>query len=102
MDVPAQTDVVENGHPFEKLDLLKGTGDAQLRALVRSKAGNFFSFEKNFPLLGLIKTIDTIQANRLAGPVWTDEGKDLPLLHFQADSPEGLHAAEGNINVLDL
>ena len=64
--------------------------------------GDFFSFEIHFALLGMVKTIDAIQENCFASPVGTDDGKDLPLLHFQADSPEGLHAAEGNINVPHL
>jgi hypothetical protein len=64
--------------------------------------GNLFALEKNLPLLGLIQAVDTIQTYGLAGPVGSDQGKDLPFLDLQANSPEGFHAAERNINVLEL
>jgi len=102
VDMPPQTDVVQDAHAFEKLDLLERPGDSQLGPLIRLQAGNFLPIEDDLSLLGMIKAINTIQADGLPRPVGPDERKDLARSDLQAHPPKGFHSAEGDVNVLDL
>jgi hypothetical protein len=100
VNMPSQADVVQNGHPFEKLNFLERTGDPQLRALVWLQESDLPAFEEDLPLLGMVEPVEAVQANGLSRAVGAYERKNLPFADFQADSPQGLHAAEGNVNIL--
>src|SRR4030042_981159 len=76
VNMPAQTDVIQDSHSFEEFDLLEGTGDSQLGPLIRFQAGDLLPLEENLPLRGAGEAVDAVQADRLARPVGPDQGKD--------------------------
>ena len=102
VDVPAQADVVQDGHALEEFDLLEGAGDSQLGPLVGFQGGNIFSFERDLSILGMIEAVDAVQADGLPRPVGADEGEDLSFPHLEAHFPEGLDSAERDMDVLHL
>jgi hypothetical protein len=72
-----QLDIVQNRHPFEKLDILKGARDAQFGDMMRGNTCDVFAFEAYFAFLGRVKSADTVQQTGFAGPVGSDDGKYL-------------------------
>ena len=56
----AQLDIVQNRHPFEKLDILKGACNAQLRDIVRRDTGDVLALEAYLAFLGSVKSADTV------------------------------------------
>ena len=102
MDVSAQPDVVQNGHPAEKFYLLEGSGNAHLSPLVGAEAGNQFPIEVNAPLLGTVEPIDTVHHNGFSGTVRADQGEDLPPFDLKTDVREGGDTAKGYMDMLHL
>ena len=85
MPVPPQPYVVQNGHPLEKLYLLKSAGYAQLRTLVRFEVVNSAAVEIDIAFLWTVETGNTIYHDGFAGAVWSYYGMDLSFFHLEAD-----------------
>src|SRR5262249_54444107 len=52
-------------------------------------------------LLRVVDAVDDVKHRAFAGAVGSDDGEDLALAHFEAHAGNGLHAAEGERDVLD-
>jgi hypothetical protein len=94
-----EPDIVEDRRSLEKFNFLKGSGDTQLRPVIRFRFGDLFPLEKNLSFLGMIEAIDTIQENRFSSAVGADDGEYLPLFDFQADIHQRLNSAEGHVKI---
>ena len=110
--------VVENRHLLEQTDVLEGTGDAELRDLVRCLGDNLVAHQRFVALIKLlhlparmvlhdrlavkidgtvgrlIHTRDDIEGCRLAGTVRADQRDDLALVDFHRKIIDRHHAAK--------
>ena len=100
--MPAQHQVVENGHLREQLDVLEGAGDAQVCDAMRLQADQVLAAEADRARVGLVEPRDAVEDGRLAGSVGADHGEDLAVVDREADTLDGLDRLEGELEVLDL
>ncbi len=93
--MPPQLDIVQDGHSFEKLDILEGTGNTPFCNSVGGDFGDIFPLINDATLLGVVKSADTVQNAGLARPIGTNNGKDFALQQLGAYSIQCMHPPEG-------
>ena len=95
VDVAAEDQVVEDGHPAEQGDVLEGAGDAELGDRGSAPARSRPALEDVMrPRIGMVEAADHVEHRRLAGAVGPDDREDLALLGLERDTRDRLHAAE--------
>src|SRR5690606_3761038 len=98
--VPAQLDVVQDGHAAKQRNVLKAASQPQAGALRWRQTGDVAAFKKNRPREGSIETGDRIEKRGFTGPVRTDDGSDGAGLHLEPDAIQSLDAAESQRQTL--
>jgi len=86
MKMPGCHQIVQNGEPGEKLNVLKCPSDAQASDLVRGKMVNALILESHLPFLGAIESVDAIEDACFSSSVRPDDRKHLSLFHIEADA----------------
>src|SRR5919106_1657791 len=101
MDMPAEHEVIEDGHAFEEGHVLKGTGDAKAGDLVRCQVSDVPVFDQDASTVGMIPTADTIDQRSLPSSIGANDGQDLAGTGVQADVIQGANAAKITADVLN-
>jgi hypothetical protein len=84
----------ENGHPREKLNILKRSADAYLDEIVCVHTGDIAVVKDNTTAFRLVKPGDAIHETRFAGPVRADDGEKFPVANLEINIGKGLHPAK--------
>ena len=100
--MPSQLDIVQDGHSFEKFDILEGTGNTPFCNSVGGDFGDIFPLINDATLLGIVKSADTVQNAGLARPIGTNNGKEFTLHEPGTDPAQCLHPSEGKGETLNL
>ncbi len=86
----AEFDIIENGHPLEQLDVLKGARNAQFGNAVRGQVGNIAAFVEDLALLRGVEPADAVEQAGFPGAIGADDRKNFSGSHFTAYPAEGL------------
>ena len=78
----------------EKLNILKGSRNAELNDLVRPDAGYVSTIEGDFPGGDVIKTGYQVENGRLSGAIGTDDGEDFTFFNFKRNVIDRADTAE--------
>ena len=100
--MPAQFDVIQDGHSAEEFDLLEGPGDSQGCDAVGFQGENAFPLKKDLSLLGPVVSVDAVEQAGLPRSIRADDGQDLPGLHAEAYLVQNLDSAERKIQTLNF
>ena len=63
---------------------------------------NILTIKNNFPLFGVIKTVDTIKKTGFTCPIGPDDRKDLTFLNAGAYPSQSLKATKAQMDIFDL
>src|SRR6185369_3554112 len=94
-DIGPDHDIVRDRHAQERAHDLEGAADAGLAELMRLAAGHLASVEENLARTRPKESIQQVEQRGLAGPVGTDDPKDLVSPQLEADILDGFQSTEG-------
>src|ERR1035437_5697853 len=101
VNVSSDEEVVEDRHPLEEGDVLKGPRDPQTRTGGGRAVGDVVSIEGDGAPLWLIPAAYAVEHARLAGPVRADDREDLTIANREAETPQSHDPSEAEADVLD-
>src|SRR5262249_34349520 len=81
----AYHDVVDDGEPGERPQLLERARDAQTAHAIRREAGQAAAIQANLTRIGAIEAADDLEQRRLAGAVRPDDADQLSGRHGEGD-----------------
>jgi len=97
-----QFNVIQHGHPLEKLDILKCARNAKFGNGMSGNSKDVLAFVKYLTFLGGIKTADTVQQAGFSGSVGTNNGENLTVEKFSVNIVEGLNASKSQRQILNF
>ncbi len=98
--VAADHDVVERAHAEEDLQVLERAREAAPRQLLGHEAGDVLAGKPHPPLRRQVEAGHQVEQRGLAGAIRSDDREHQARLDRQAHVVDGLHAAEGDRQVL--
>src|SRR5436305_488667 len=101
-DMRTDTDVVEDSHFSEQIQILEGSSNSKPGTGMRRPAGNVDPVQQNSPGVWTIKTRYEIEERGLSCSVRTYNAEDLIAAKRQVDVLQGSEAAEAHTEILDL
>ena len=100
MRMAGNLDIIEHTELRKQTDILKRTGDAALRDLIRLQSDDALTIKNNRPFRRLVHTREQIERRCLAGTIRPDEPNQLTLLEINIEIRYSLKAAEHLGNML--
>jgi hypothetical protein len=94
VDMPCSQKIIQTAETCIEFDILKGSGDSELRDGVSWNFKKVFVFIEDLALLGLIETTDAVEETRLSSSIGADDAQYLPSSQLEADIGEGNQIAK--------
>ena len=98
----ADRDVLQHGHVGHQLDVLEGSGDAELDDLLRRRVVDLVAEHGDRAAGRCQHAGDQVEGRALAGAVGADQGDDLAGLDVERDVVDGDDAAELLARLVDV
>ena len=98
----SQTNVVQDGHTPEQLNLLKRPRQAQSGSLVGGIAGDVLALEDELAFLGTVQSVDAVHHARFSRSVGPDYGENLTLSDLEAHIGQRGYTMKRQEDVLSL
>jgi hypothetical protein len=99
--VSGSHDVILSTETGVELDILKGSGNAELSQLIGTHAGNFLPIEVYLTPLGFVETIDAVEDGSLAGAIRSDDSQYLVIPDVYAHVGKSINTAKAQQEVVN-
>jgi hypothetical protein len=97
----ADADVVKYRQVREQSDILKRPTNADFRDPVRWTREDAHAFHQDVTRARLVEPRQAIEQSCLAGAIWPDQTKNLPLAHLERNAVQRDDATEHDLDVTD-
>jgi hypothetical protein len=98
----AQEEILSNCERGNKAERLVNDGNSRVAAVAGRREMLGHSVDADMTRLGLVDTRNNFDESGFSGSVLPEESVHLPGEQIEIRSPEGVHAAEANINILQV